>query len=242
MELGRHKLNPLGIPRRILDDVISYSNNLRFGDVEWIVEERPGKRVNFTHQPVPASDLSITDEELMRRLVRRDEEAFREIYERFAPRLLGLATAILKSRAEAEDIIQESFLFLWNKASHYDSSRGKAFSWMALTVRHRAIDRLRGLARRQPERLESAGEDLFSSEIISPDLAVADQDRHERARKLLNSLPEDQRRMLGLAFLHGLTHTEISLRLQLPLGTVKTSIRRGLLRLRGMSTSPEELP
>lgn len=189
---------------------------------------------------LPHSCSSASDEELLARIARRDETAFSEIYDRFTPRLLGLATAILRERPEAEDIIQESFLFLWNKASQFDATRGSAFTWMALTVRHRAIDRLRSLARRNPDRLEGS---QFQGTALPPDLAASEHDRHAKAKSLLNSLPEEQRKMLGLAFLQGLTHSEISSRLNLPLGSVKTSIRRGLQRLRGnLQSEPEDRP
>lgn len=190
------------------------------------------------------SNPSVPDEELMSRIAGRDETAFAEIYDRFAPRLLGLASAVLRDRIEAEDVVQESFLFLWNKAGQFDTSRGSAFTWMALTVRHRAIDRLRSLARRNPERLESGGfDEVTAATPLPPDLAASEHDRHIRAKSLLNSLPEEQRRMLGLAFLQGLTHSEISSRLNLPLGSVKTAIRRGLQRLRGShEPAPEDTP
>lgn len=191
----------------------------------------------------PSLPLSA-DEDLISRIAGRDEAAFAEIYDRFAPRLLGLASAVLKDRVEAEDVVQESFLFLWNKAGHFDPSRASAFTWMALTVRHRAIDRLRSLARRNPERLEIAGFDgATPATPLPPDLAAAEHDRHVRAKTLLDGLPEEQRKMLGLAFLQGLTHSEISSRLNLPLGSVKTAIRRGLQRLRGSHEStPEDTP
>lgn len=193
---------------------------------------------------LPPSSAFISDEDLLSRIAGRDERAFAEIYDRFAPRLLGLAGAVLKDRIEAEDVVQESFLFLWNKASQFDASRGSAFTWMALTVRHRAIDRLRSLARRNPQQLESAGFDhTLPDTPLPPDLAASEHDRHLKAKSLLNSLPEEQRKMLGLAFLQGLTHSEISSRLNLPLGSVKTAIRRGLQRLRGIQQSePEDKP
>lgn len=187
-------------------------------------------------------DSSVPDEVLVSRLGSRDEAAFAELYDRFAPRLLALALAVLKDRGEAEDVVQESFLFFWNKAGQFDPSRGKAFTWAALTVRHRAIDRLRALARRHPERLEGYAENqLADVHPAAPDIALADRERHQQAISLLDRLPQQQRQMLGLAFLQGLNHGEISRRLELPLGTVKTAIRRGLQRLRTSSEpSPED--
>lgn len=214
----------------------------------WIV--RPGIHQAAHHPPsrhpaaLTPSRPPASDEELISRIAGRDEVAFAEIYDRFAPRLLGLAGAVLKDRVEAEDVLQESFLFLWNKAGQFEPSRGCAFTWMALIVRHRAIDRLRSLARKNPERLESARFDgATPATPLPPDLVASEHDRHIKAKSLLNSLPEEQRKMLGLAFLQGLTHSEISSRLNLPLGSVKTAIRRGLQRLRGSHESkPEDTP
>lgn len=211
----------------------------------WIVSSGNLTLARFTTTRQPESLLpslqAASDEELLARIAKQEEAAFTEIYDRFAPRLLGLAMAVLKSRPEAEDVIQESFLFLWNKADQFDPMRGLAFTWMALTVRHRAIDRLRSLARRNPARLDGTQfDDSMHVTPISPDFAAAEQDRHAKAKSLLNSLPEEQRRMLGLAFLQGWTHSEISSRLNLPLGSVKTAIRRGLQRLRGNNQSEPE--
>ncbi|RYD87432.1 MAG: sigma-70 family RNA polymerase sigma factor, partial [Sphingobacteriales bacterium] len=131
----------------------------------------------------------ITDEELMSRLSQRDQAAFTEIYERFAPRLLGLAMVILKDRCEAEDVIQESFLFIWNKAAQFDAERGKAFTWATLTVRHRAIDRLRSLARRRPERLENFEPTTLGGDLsLSPDVAAVQNDRQQQAQTMLKDV------------------------------------------------------
>lgn len=189
-----------------------------------------------------AAMTSISDEELVARILSRDQKAFTEFYDRFSSRLLGLAIAVLKDQPEAEDVLQESFLYFWNKASDFDAARGKALTWAALTVRHRAIDRLRQLARKPMV----VADDTFLSQVASeaegsPDTIAAAADRQRMACSLLNGLPQEQRAMLGLAFLQGLTHTEIARRLELPLGTVKTGIRRGLQRLRGaMNPSSED--
>lgn len=212
--------------------------------VPWIGRVIPNRRPFRDPYPLTPQRDSFSEEELISRIVLRDEAAFAEIYDRCAPKLLGLAMAVLKSRPEAEDVIQETFLYIWNNAGHFDPSRGSAFTWMALTVRHRSIDRLRSLARRNPRRLESPDAAAFESpETSIPDQAAADHDRHLHAKALLNGLPEEQRNMLALAFLQGLTHSEISSRLNLPLGSVKTAIRRGLMRLRGShQPEPEDMP
>jgi len=192
---------------------------------------------------VSSNESQISDEELISRIQRRDRDAFAEFYDRFSSKLMGVAVVILKNESEAEDILQESFLYFWNKAADFDPKRGKVFTWAVLVVRHRAIDRLRYLGRRP-----HVATDDFVQEIggmvheNTPDVEAQTTDRHQTARALLNGLPKDQRSMLGLAFLQGLTHAEIAQRLELPLGTVKTGIRRGLQRLRGMiKPNPEEM-
>ncbi|MGE9267511.1 MAG: RNA polymerase sigma factor [Verrucomicrobiales bacterium] len=185
-----------------------------------------------------------TDEEILALIEQGNESAFTEFYERHGARLLGLANAILKNQREAEDVLQECFLHFWNKADQFDASRGKAFTWASLIVRHRAIDRLRQLVRQNPnkhrQQLEQESEKISNS---APDERAELKDRHQATHRMLRSLPEDQQVVLGLAFFQGMSHGEISMRLQQPLGTVKSVIRRSLLRLRDRyQDSPEDLP
>ena len=172
----------------------------------------------------------ISDAELLRRIADGDEEALASLYDRYKAILFSLILRILNSRPEAEDILQDVFIQVWNKAKAFDEERGRAFTWLVTLSRSRAIDRLRQLGSRErtateasrhaPELWADAEEDAIKSE------------QSEVVRNALAELPEEQRRALLLAYFEGLTQTEIAERLQTPLGTVKTRMRSGMIKLR----------
>ena len=139
---------------------------------------------------------------------------------------------ILNSREEAEDVLQEVFLQVWRRAADFDENRGRPFTWLVTLARSRGIDRLRTLAAR--ERVAAAGA-RDESEAVSD--AASDAFRSEQRGLVTNALaqlPDEQQRPLMLAYFDGLTQTEIAARLGAPLGTVKTRMRTGLMRLREM--------
>jgi RNA polymerase sigma-70 factor (ECF subfamily) len=176
-----------------------------------------------------------TDEAVLQRVAARDQAAFAELYDRFSGSLFALARRILNDEQEARDALQDGFIYLWDKAVDYDPIKSKAFTWAVIIFRHKAIDRLRSIRRRQ--RLnDAASEELLPlNESAMSERADHAADRADRAamvRKALGALPESQRKSIEWAFLKGLTHHQLSEMLGEPLGTVKTNIRRGLLRLR----------
>jgi RNA polymerase sigma-70 factor (ECF subfamily) len=177
----------------------------------------------------------LTDEAVLQRVAARDQAAFAELYDRFSGALFALARRILNDEQEARDALQDGFLYLWDKAAEYDPIKSKAFTWAVIIFRHKAIDRLRSLRRRQ-RLTDTVSEDLLPlAEDTNTERADHAVDRAERAamvRKALGSLPDAQRKSIEWAFLKGLTHHQLSEMLGEPLGTVKTNIRRGLLRLR----------
>jgi len=141
-----------------------------------------------------------------------------------------LLVRILNNREEAEDVLQELFLQVWHRAGDYDSNRGRPFTWLVTLARSRAIDRLRSVASRERVATESARE---ATEEVSD--AVADAVRSEQrgiVTSALSQLPEEQQRALVLAYFDGLTQSEIADRLGAPLGTVKTRMRAGMMKLR----------
>ena len=173
------------------------------------------------------------DADLVRAVARGDEHAYASLYDRYASILLGLLIRILHSRAEAEDVLQEVFLQVWQRAANFDETRGRAFTWLVTLARSRAIDRLRSLASRDRVAEESARE--VPTEEASD--AVADAMRAEQSEivsRALAELPEEQRRAISLAYFDGLTQTEIADRTGEPLGTVKTRTRAGLKKLRDL--------
>ena len=166
----------------------------------------------------------------MKAIAARDEAALAQLYDRYRVILFGLLMRILGNREEAEDVLQEVFLQVWRKAEDFDETRGRPFTWLVTLGRSRGIDRLRTLASR--ERVAEAGAREASEEISD---AASDAFRSEQ-RGLVNNalaqLPDEQKGPLMLAYFDGLTQSEIATRLGAPLGTVKTRMRTGLIRLR----------
>ena len=170
------------------------------------------------------------DVELLKAIARKDETALAELYDRYRVILFGLLIRIVNSREEAEDVLQEVFLQVWRRAADFDENRGRPFTWLVTLTRSRGIDRLRNLGAR--ERVAIAGAREPSEEVSD---AVADAFRSEQralVTSALDQLPDDQKGPLVLAYFDGLTQSEIATKLGAPLGTVKTRMRAGLIKLR----------
>jgi RNA polymerase sigma-70 factor (ECF subfamily) len=161
-------------------------------------------------------------ESLLRRLTAGDPHALGEVYDRYAGLVNGLALRILRDRTEAEDVVQEVFVQIWRQAARFDPARGSPEAWICTMARTRALDRLRRRTSRREEPSEAA---TGASEPPRTEEALA-------VRKALDTLSPDQRKALELAYYEGLTQTEIAARLGEPLGTIKTRIRTGMIRLR----------
>jgi RNA polymerase sigma-70 factor (ECF subfamily) len=174
------------------------------------------------------------DAALLARVASGDQAALASLYDRFSGLLVATARRILGDSAEAEDIVHDVFVTIWEKAAAFDASRGSPVAWALTLVRHRAIDRLRSRARRSELLAASAPDDLGYHEPAGDDAPLAADlaDRAVLVRRALAHLPAEQRRALQLAFFSGLTHEQIARRLDAPLGTIKARIRRGLLSLR----------
>ncbi|MBA2339674.1 MAG: sigma-70 family RNA polymerase sigma factor [Pyrinomonadaceae bacterium] len=171
-----------------------------------------------------------SDAELLRAIAQGDEAALAQIYDRYAPTLFGMMLRILHSRAEAEDVLQEVFLQVWQHASQFDEERGRPFTWLATIAHSRAIDRLRSLDSRQRAATRAAVEHAEEQGDAVDD--VFRMERTEVVRRALNEIPEGQKQVLLLAYFEGLTQSEIAERTKEPLGTVKTRMRSGLIKLR----------
>ena len=172
------------------------------------------------------------DGALLRAVATRDKEAFQQLYTRHSPVLFGLAVKILSDRVEAEDVLQETFVQVWKTAASFDDQRGKPLAWFIMLTRSRAIDRLR--SRQTRARLtDSAGKDASSiTTATTPADDASASEAQRTVRNALEKLPDDQRVPIEMAYFGGLTQFEIAQRLSQPLGTVKTRIRTGMIRLR----------
>lgn len=177
--------------------------------------------------PGPAPDVA-----LVRQVLERRPEALAELYERHAPMLLALTRRILGSATEAEEVLQEVFLNVWNNAGRYDAARSSVSTWLVLVTRSRAIDRLR--SRKVVERVHEAAHLEDPVEHASPEAleSVFIRERRQRVKAELDRLPPEQKQVLELAFYGGLSQTEIAAQAGLPLGTVKTRTLLAMKKLR----------
>ncbi len=162
-----------------------------------------------------------------------DRAALRRVYEAQSARLFGLANAILRDRDAAADALHDAFLRVSQRAGQYDPARGAAAAWLAGIVRHAALDQARRRGRELPSDDPALGDAAVAPEALERVSANAEG---RRLRECLEGLEEKNRSGILLAFVHGLSHSQIAGRLGLPLGTVKAWIRRGLLHLRDCMT------
>ncbi len=173
-----------------------------------------------------------SDAELMERLIRRDPGALERLYDRHARAVYSLVLRIAQHTPSAEEIVQDVFLQLWRNAHLYHASRGPLEPWLFTLARNRTLDHLRLKREKQRRREETLDLQPLACAAPNPEYAVDRQQRAERVRTLMQSLTQQQRQAIELAFFEGMTHSEIAQALREPLGTVKSWIRTGLLRLR----------
>lgn len=183
----------------------------------------------------PSDERQQADARLVRRIAEGDKDALAELYDRFSRPLYATALRVVQDQAEAQDVVHDAFVTLWEKASSFEATRGSAFSWAVTLVRNRAIDRVRMRRRRAELLTASAPSDLgYDDAHTTPgaDDTASLGDEARAVRAAVATLPPDQKRALELAFFGGLTQQQIAEKLAEPLGTVKARIRRALLKLR----------
>lgn len=175
----------------------------------------------------PPPDLA----DLLRQVARGDERAFEDVYGHVSTSVFGLVRRVLRDPAQSEEVAQEVLVEVWRSACRYDPARGSAHAWVLTLAHRRAVDRVRS---------EQAGTDrearAAAAEATTPYDEVAEEatDRleRERVRRCLDSLTELQRQSVKLAYYGGYTYRDVARLLTVPLGTVKTRMRDGLIRLR----------
>ena len=180
----------------------------------------------------------LADEDLMSLMEGGDEEAFAALYDRHSRAAYSLSYRMMGDRQAAEDLTQDAFLKVWRSAGGYRSERGSVRTWILSIAHNRGIDQLRSLAsrRRTQDRVEQ------SAPRSQPSEAFAETWRNrqrEQIREALSTLPEEQLKILELAYFSGYTHVEIADLLDLPLGTVKGRLRLGLKKIKGYFDSQD---
>ena len=173
-----------------------------------------------------------TDEALLKHIGLEDEQALALFYDRYGRLAYSLAYRILGDSGSAEDVVQEAFLNVWRMATSFNGQRGSARTWLLSVVHHRAIDATRQRRRRPSEPLDQEGFDHSPIEVAEVWTALANRLDRQALEKALARIPQAQQEVIQLAYFDGYTHRELAGRLLLPLGTVKSRIRKGLEKLR----------
>ncbi len=165
----------------------------------------------------------------MERMVARDATAVGELYDRHSRLLFGLILRVLGHRSDAEEVLQEVFMTVWNRSETYNVALGPPVAWLVRVARNRAVDRLRSNA----VRLRTVEAIVPNHvEVDTPETHAASSEQQRQVARALDTLPDEQRELIEQAYFLGLTQSELAERHKLPLGTVKTRIRTGMLTLR----------
>lgn len=183
-----------------------------------------------------AADSELADTDLLQLVAAGDHESLQELHRRYSGVLLATAFRVLNNSRDAEEVVQEAFVQIWEKAGVYDAERGKPLTWAMTLTRNKAIDRLRRIQRRHRLHDEIEEEAQIWDRIVendSCDQAVS-HETQAMVRSAVIQLSPDQRRAIEMAFFGGLTQHQIAEKLDEPLGTVKARIRRGMIKLRNI--------
>lgn len=180
--------------------------------------------------PLSSDNSSFGLAVVLQRVAAGDRGAFEEVYRRTSVKLFGVCLRILPTRQEAEEALQDAYLSVWQRARSFDPARGSAMTWLITLTRNRAIDRLRGSGRALGVPIELAAE-VADPSPLAPALLDASEDEQRLAR-CLGTLESGDARLIRTAFFEGSTYAELAQRLTTPLGTIKSRIRRALLKLR----------
>ena len=177
--------------------------------------------------------------ELVERMAQGHQDALARLYDETSPLINGLLLRILDRPEDAEEVLLDVYMKAWKYAGSYSEKRGSVQAWLVTMARNAAIDRIRQ-RRAQPATLSFEPENVAepASGESSPEQQSVERERRRRVQLVLNELPPEQRQALVLAFFGGLTHAELAEQLRAPLGTIKSRIRMGLMRLRGLLEEP----
>lgn len=177
--------------------------------------------------------VMVSPEELMRRIADGDERAFEQFYDCLAPRVFGLVRRLLKDEAQSEEVLQEIFVEAWQQAKRFNRARGSAAAWLLTLAHRRTVDRIRSSQASRDRDLRMGLQDIGTEYNDVEENAIL-HDESRRIVQALKRLSETQRAAIELAYFGGYTHHEVADLLKIPVGTAKTRIRDGMIKLRDL--------
>ncbi len=179
----------------------------------------------------PAADSPPTEDELLVAVAKGDQDAFSTLYDRLAPSVLGVVRGVVRDPAQSEEVAQEVLVEVWKQASRFDQERGSARTWILTIAHRRAVDRVRSeQAHRNRDQKVGQRDQMRPFDEVAE--KVETRLEHKAVREALDSLTELQREAVELAYYRGLTYREVAELLDTPLGTIKTRMRDGMIRMR----------
>lgn len=173
-----------------------------------------------------------TQDELINLIRQRNQKAFTFLYDNYSKALFGVINSIVNDQEESEDVLQNTFVKIWNNFASYDESKGRLYTWMLNVARNMAIDSTRSKHEKIKFKIQSTNDTVYQKNNLNfTDVA------HEAIgiKTILNALKEEHKIIIDLAYFEGYTQEEISKKLNLPLGTVKTKVRQAILTLRDLT-------
>jgi RNA polymerase sigma-70 factor (ECF subfamily) len=179
----------------------------------------------------PAERIAAQLQHLLERVAAGDQQAFSALYDAVAPRIFGLVKRLLVDHAQSEEVTQEVFLEIWQTAPRFDANRGAAMSWILTMAHRRAVDRVRA-AQASRDRDTKVGIRDYAREYDTVSETIEIRIENERVQRAMERLTELQRQAVTLAYYGGYSHSEVAQLLSIPIGTVKTRLRDGMIRLR----------
>ncbi len=174
---------------------------------------------------------TVAPEQLLGRVASGDQDAFAALYDNLSPRVFGLIRRLLIDHAQSEEVLQEVFLEIWQSASRFDPNKGRASTWVMTMAHRRAVDRIRSAQADRERDVRIGTRDLgrdFDQTSEAAEIGI----EHERVTAAMSRLSDAQRQAISLTYYGGLSQSELADALKIPLGTVKTRLRGGMIRLR----------
>lgn len=193
--------------------------------------ETMSRENDVTADPNAGRTPVATQQDLLERVANGDQSAFSALYDQISPRVFGLIKRLLRDHSQSEEVTQEVFLEIWQTATRFDPNKGAAATWILTMAHRRAVDRVRS-SQSSRDRDTRIGIRDYSPDYDNVAETIEVRIEHERVEKAMSRLTELQRQAVSLAYYGGFSHSEVAAKLSVPIGTVKTRLRDGMIRLR----------